>query len=652
MSGLEISIFGLQFIDPLNPNSMKKIYLLAMTALLGTAASAQINAPANARKHVLTRENVSNLVPNRQEARSNDGSMRVTILEQDFQTTGNLPGALPTGWTTNDVTLADGASGPSFYVHNATTANAGSYWPVAEVGVNNRFAGANDDAPPCDCLMDEVYVETPSMDFSAALNPAVTFDIYHDGNFGGGDAWLQASTDGGSTWTQVNYSGDVDGLFPLQEGFWQTLVITLFEFGGVADVRLRFTWSDAGSWASGFGVDNVVVGDLEEFSLTLDRTIQGDWNTPFFGDGYWDYTQIPLAQADSVKVTGILSNTGLGTLTNARLQVEIFQGATSVATAETASTPELISLTKDTVSVVTNYIPGAIGSYSITGTAVADEVDADATDNSSSVSFEVSECTYARDINTAQAFFQLEAGDFAGNLFDIYNDEEYYGIQVALGGGSTVGGTVTAVIYELTGFDATTGDPIFEFVDGSQSEEAPVLDEDLNTAGGQDFICLPFENPVTLTAGGVYLAAVAGTDVLRLPVSGSNSVPGSWVYTDADGTYGWTQGIFMIRMIGNCVTCVAPETNVEEQTANTFGVRAMPNPASAATLVTFNLEGSSAVELTVRDITGKLVESFNLGNRAAGNNSFELNVANYEAGVYTYTLSANGINVTNRLVVR
>ena len=53
---------------------MKKIYLLAMTALLGTAASAQINAPANARKHVLTRENVSNLVPNRQEARSNDGS--------------------------------------------------------------------------------------------------------------------------------------------------------------------------------------------------------------------------------------------------------------------------------------------------------------------------------------------------------------------------------------------------------------------------------------------------------------------------------------------------------------------------------------------------------------------------------------------------
>ena len=84
----------------------------------------------------------------------------------------------------------------------------------------------------------------------------------------------KASTDGGNTWTQVNYSGDPDGVFTLQEGFWQTMVITLFEFGGISDVRLRFTWSDAGSWASGFAVDNVVVGDLEEFSLTLDLELR------------------------------------------------------------------------------------------------------------------------------------------------------------------------------------------------------------------------------------------------------------------------------------------------------------------------------------------------------------------------------------------
>jgi hypothetical protein len=630
---------------------MKKIYLLAMTALLGTAASAQINAPANVRKHVLTRENVSNLVPNRQEARSNDGMMRVTILDEDFQTTGNLPGALPADWLTNDVTLFDGTTGPAFFVHNATTANAGTYWPVAEVGVGNRFAGANDDAPPCDCLMDEVYIETPTMNFSAALNPAVTFDIYHDRNFGGGVAWLQASTDGGQNWAQVNYTADPDGFFPVQEGFWQTLVITLFEFGGQEDVRLRFTWSDAGSWASGFGVDNVVVGDLEQYSLTLDRTIQGDWNSLVFGDGYWDYTRIPLTQADSVKVTGILSNTGLDTLTNARMLVEIFQGASLVATTETASAPDMPSLTKDTVSVVTTYIPDAIGSYTITGTAVSNEADSDSTDNTGSASFEISECTYARDLNSAQAFFEIAAGDFAGNLFDIYNDEEYYGIQVALGGGSEPGGTVTGAVYALTGFDPVTSDPIFEFVEGTQTIEGDVLEENLNSAGGQDFVCLPFEGPVTLPAGGIYLAAIAGTDVLRIPVSGSNSIPASWVYQDSDGSYGWTQGVFMIRMIGSCVTCVAP-TSVEEQTANTFGVRAMPNPASSATLITFNLEGSSAVELTVRDITGKLVDSFNLGNRAAGNNSFELNVDNYEAGVYTYTLTASGINVTNRLVVR
>lgn len=629
---------------------MKKIYLLAMTALLGSAVSAQINVPANAPKHVLTRENVSPRVANRQEAHNNGGNMRVTILSEDFQTNGNLPGALPSGWTTNDVTYLDGSTGAAFFVHNATTANAGGYWPVTEAGTGNRFAGANDDGPPCDCTNDQSYVETPSMSFSAAVNPAVTFDIYHDGNFGGGDAWLQASTDGGVTWTQVNYVADANGVFPVIEGVWQTLVITLFEFGGQADVRLRFTWSDAGSWASGFAVDNVVVGDLEAYSLTLDRTVQGDWNSVAFGDGYWDYSQIPIAQADSVKATGILSNTGLNPLNNARFQVEVFQGATSVATAESAAVVSLASLTKDTASVVTSYIPSALGNYTITGTAVSDDVESDNSDNSSSVSFAVSECTYARDADAAQAFFQLASGDFAGNLYDIYNDEEYTGIQVALGGGSTVGSTVAGAIYELTGFDATTGEPIFAFVDGTQTAEADVLDEHLNSVGGNDFICLPFDAPVTLSAGGVYLAAVTGTDVLRIPVSGGNNVPGSWVYTDGTATYGWTQGIFMVRMIGACVSCVVP-TGVSEQVANNGGVRAMPNPASTSTMINFNLEGSSKVELTVRDITGKLIESINLGNRAAGSNNFELNVSSYGAGVYTYTLAGGSLNVTNRLVV-
>ncbi|MFN5621179.1 MAG: T9SS type A sorting domain-containing protein [Flavobacteriales bacterium] len=475
----------------------------------------------------------------------------VTILEQNFQTSGSLPGTLPAGWTTNNVLLADGTTGPAFRVYNATTANAGSYWPVPEQGVNNRFAGANDDAAPCDCLMDEVYLQTPSMNFSAAANPAVTFNIYHDGNFGGGDARLQISTDGGFSWIQVDYPNDVDGLFTISDGFWQTLVITLFEFGGQADVRLRFVWSDAGSWASGFAVDNVVVGDLEPVSLTVERSIAADWLAPFFGQNYWDYSQIPLSQVAPIKATGVVYNSGLNTLNNASVNFEVLNGSTSQGIWSTP-VPSLNSLTRDTLSYTTTYTPSSTGTYTVKVSGNAGAAELNTSDNVATSSFQVTECTYARDAGSAQAFFQLESGDLAGNLFDIYQDQTFYNIEVALGGGSTVGGTVIGAIFELTGFDATTGDPNFVYLDGSQTVEVAVLDTDLNTVGGSDFICLPFENPVTLVAGGVYWIVVTGTDILRLPVSGSNNVPGSWVYTDADGTYGWTQGIFMARLQGAC----------------------------------------------------------------------------------------------------
>jgi hypothetical protein len=473
------------------------------------------------------------------------------VLDEDFQTAGTLPGNLPPGWSTNNVTLFDGTSGPAFFVHNAGTANAGAYWPVPEVGSNNRFAGANDDAPPCDCMMDEVYLQTPVMNFSGISNPAVTFNIYHDGNFGGGDALLQASTDGGFSWNQVNYPNDVDGLFTISEGLWQTLVITLFEFSGLTDVRLRFTWSDAGSWASGFAVDNVVVGGLLPVSLTVERAIAADWLAPNFGENYWDYTKIPLSQVAPVKATGVVYNSGLNTLNNASLNFEVLNGTASQGIWN-VPVPALPSLTRDTLSYISPYTPSATGVYSVKVSGNAGATEQNTSDNVATSSFEVTECTYARDDGSAQAFFQLESGDFAGNLFDIYQDQTFSSIQVALGGGSTVGGIVVAAVYQLMGFDAVTDDPIFEYVQGTQTVEADVLDEDLNSAGGSHFICLPFESPVTLPAGGVYLAAVAGTDVLRIPVSGANDVPASWVYSDADGTYGWTQGVFMVRLQGLC----------------------------------------------------------------------------------------------------
>jgi hypothetical protein len=634
---------------------MKKIYLLSCTVLMSSVLMAQSIHSVQTHKRPTSREESAPMVPNRVEPTAH-GDMRNVLLEENFQTSGATPGSLPTGWTTNDVAQTQGTTattdddtGPAFKVHNSTSANAGGYWPVTEVGSGNKFAGANDDNVPCDCDMTEVHLEAPAVDFSAATYPAITFDIYHDGNFGGGDAWVEISTDAGATWTMIPNPADVDGFLPIEEGNWQTIVLTLFDYSGVTDARLRFVWSDNGSWASGFGVDNVVIGDLENNSLTLDKVVYGDWNNATFGLGFWDYSQIPLSQVDVVRSTSVVTNTGYYAQPNVAVNFEVFKGAASQGTFAAAVTPELASLTKDTISVVTSYIPDAIGDYSITATVASDSVETDITDNSATTSFQVSECTYARDLNSAQAFYQLESGDFAGNLFDIYNDEAFSSIHVALGAGTVAGGTITGAIYEFTGFDPATGDPLFAFVDGSQTEEVTIFDTDLNAVNGNNFVCLPFTSPVTLNAGSVYLAAVAGTDVVRLPVSGSNVWAVSWVYTDADGTYGAASGVYMVRLVGQCAAGCS--VGVEEMESNDLTTFSMPNPASVNTTINFNLNGSSNVTLTVRDITGKLVDSFNLGNRNAGNNTFNLNVSEYNAGVYTYTITSGNASATSKIVV-
>lgn len=537
---------------------MKKIYLLAFSLCVGTGLLAQVSVNGYQGKHQLTRENISPMTAARVDAASGGVGMRDIILEEDFQSvSGTLPGSLPAGWSTPDVLKTNGTTddtsddfnGPAFMVHNSATANSGGYWPVTEVGSGNQFAGANDDGAPCDCVMTAVYVETPPMDFSAALYPAVTFDIYHDGNFGAGDASVTISVDGGGSWTQINYPGEDTGVLPIEEGNWQTIVLTMFDYASFADVRIRFNWSDGDSWASGFAVDNVVVGDLEEYSLTLDKVVFGDWNQDTFGLGFWDYTKIPLTQSSPVHATAVVSNTGFYDLNEVNVEIEVMQGATSVGTWSTLSPDPLVSLTKDTISVVSDYIPDAIGQYTIMASTTSNSTETDVTDNAASASFEITDCTYARDLDGAQAFMLLESGEYGGNLFDIYQDETFSAIRFAIGAGSDVGGTITGFILEFGGFDAN-GDPIFEFVQGSETDEVTVYEEHLNGVNDNDFTCLPFAEPVTLTGGGVYLVVISGSGTVRVPVSGSNVWVTSWLYTA--NAYGATSGVPMIRLMGQC----------------------------------------------------------------------------------------------------
>ena len=77
----------------------------------------------------------------------------------------------------------------------------------------------------------------------------------------------------------------------------------------------------------------------------------------------------------------------------------------------------------------------------------------------------------------------------------------------------------------------------------------------------------------------------------------------------------------------------------------------IPNPVVSTTRIAFDLTQPGRTELQVRNVAGQLVLTRTL-NATAGRNQIDLRAGEFgPAGVYTYTLSANGFTATRQLVL-
>ena len=707
------------------------------------------------------------------------------LLQEDFQTSGSLPGGLPSGWVTNTVSQTEGTAattddteGPAFRVHNSGSANAGGYWPVPQLGpVNNRFAAANDDAPPCDCDNIDSWIQSPSVflsdyeytevwgiinytpvvepwsdsqalgdgpEFVAAIigdanvswnsvsidftapdsslpvivnvngvdyvlqssgvidvsmsafsgdleiyiasnnggqligvfvsadgdfftgdvitdttftdpgaagaevvaldstfvgNYTLAFDFFHDMNFGGGDATVQISTDNGALW-QIIDTLTVDG------GYWQSIVLPLYAYNG-ANAIIRFQWTDAGSWVSGFAVDNVIVQSALDYDMVMAKTIASDWNNATFGLGFWEYAQVPVTQVSPIRATSVVYNGGFNDQPGVTVNYEVSFNGTSQATFST-NVLDVISLDKDTLSGVSTWTPSAVGTVSIASSVVSPSGDDNMGNNMGSAQIEITNDVYARDLGAAQAFVGPGTAYEYGNLFDIYANDEFGAIDVAVNfAAADEGSLIQGKLYEFTGLDAATGEPMLTDL-GVSTIEYAVTAADNNAAGDANIIHLSFTEPIALEAGKVYMATMISDGAIRTPVSGNNDWVVSWLN---DGTWGATGGIPMIRL--NSDESLVVDINVAENMNNGLSLaQNVPNPAVDFTTVNYSIANNESVNIIVRDITGRVVMNINEGVKPAGNHSIRLNVENLGAGIYTYTVVAGSSVMTKEMMVK
>ena len=78
-----------------------------------------------------------------------------------------------------------------------------------------------------------------------------------------------------------------------------------------------------------------------------------------------------------------------------------------------------------------------------------------------------------------------------------------------------------------------------------------------------------------------------------------------------------------------------------------------PNPVvDGSTNIRVSLTKGSTIDVAVYTLTGQKVMQSSQGYRPAGQHNLSLNIADLNTGVYFYTVEADGVKVTKRMIVK
>ena len=118
-----------------------------------------------------------------------------------------------------------------------------------------------------------------------------------------------------------------------------------------------------------------------------------------------------------------------------------------------------------------------------------------------------------------------------------------------------------------------------------------------------------------------------------------------WAFVQAYG--------FENHLITYKITADAEFTGIEN-TVNNGGLTVeqnRPNPFTGMTTVNYSLDKAANVDVVIYNVAGSKVMTINKGTQAAGSHKVEINASDLQAGVYYYTLTADGYTVTKKMIV-
>ena len=564
------------------------------------------------------------------------------------------------GDLSNGLVAGDGLALVSPSIDNGCMALNGDFY-ITE-GVNNP------GAPPYPQFIASLV--SPVLDFTdlteavaieftqlvRTLNPPT--DAPLDGTGARANTSVSVSLDGGETWEEpvTNANGDLEGSVAINN----TVKFPLVGLEGQNNVRFRITYAqDFYYWA----IDDVAIVSREPYDMGVNA---------FFA--IMPNAITPQSQLEPVTFEADIQNFGGRTAENVKLNLTITdEGGTAVYN----STKPYGDITPDSLAE-NSFFDDAfdatnleMGSYTSVYTVSHDSTDNVAANDTKSWEFMVSDTIMSKDFDFTRNVTPSADNTYSyGNCFYIPNGGEnwvtefmWFGVANA---DELVGESVTTFLYKWEGDingdgqanQTEYGDPIafnsYTF-DGTESDTYIKLPMDIDGAQiplDDDSYYIVLVSYIDQSEQTCFLLASEQFDYsATFFVSDSLEAPrySAVLSVGADETDLSTLG-FGRDIVPSISMDVKLGTSTKEPILSNTLATISPNPASTSTLITINKEGVGDINVSLVDMTGKILLKKAWAQTTIGS-TLSLDVDQFPSGRYTVRLRTDEGIIVKPLVI-
>jgi Secretion system C-terminal sorting domain len=629
----------------LNHKKMKKIYLLALSVCAVLTAAAQYKyAPTSLGRQPMRGEQIVEPTQLPED--------RVTIYTNDFSVCND--------WTKVNAN-ADGypayIAGINFECSTTGPTGPAAIDPIASPTAANGFMMVDSDlfgGSAGGTWVENCWFQNAvGIDCSGASHVSLKFDTFYrmwdNGSSDGSEYCLVEVSNDGITWPDINTFEVSEAPAGTRFELWPTMgtqdpvsnpTLKVFDISAMAagetTVYLRFRWK--GTWGYAWMVDDIELFETPESDITVNKGYNGDILNSY------EYYMTPVSQVVDMTFGANVANYGYTDQINAPITFAINNGPTVTAIIDT-----LFASSIDTAWTAPFAVPNTVGVYDYTVSVPADDFPEG---DSFTGAYEISPYVYSQATNecAVQRGFDQDVEIAIGTVYEINADAQAYGVQVWFGPATDAQTVVQAFVYQIdNGVQTNT------FV--GQSEEWTLTTEIDNGFHNFPIYNENFDGPVDLVAGVTYIVEIRKIEENSNRMYIRADVLDEDVATVCYGPFGagsainwWIGWSFTpaVRLNLDPAAGVGETISTDDMTLG----QNMPNPSTGMTNISYSIKTPSRVQFVVRDISGRIVKSEDLGSRGTGKYTINLNTDELGSGIYSYTLVANGTQITKKMVVR